>query len=233
MPVTTRLNHVHPTRDVAILEEPWTVDEVREAARRSPRPLTQKAVPGTESHQKLVKAGAVAYQQCPALQMDAAAPAAKAWVAAHAALPVESMRNLDVLELWTRWYEVVHADWSPTGAFDVIKPLFAELATQIDRDRSVICRVGDDVVAAAFVFSDDEPEEALAEALLPHHPQARTAVGSCMAHVISEANGVLRFDGHVGDPHFYPLWTTVPGVYAGTDDPLDLLEIPCGTAARR
>ena len=49
MPVTTRLNHVHPTRDVAILEEPWTVDEVREAARRSLRPLTQKAVPGTES----------------------------------------------------------------------------------------------------------------------------------------------------------------------------------------
>lgn len=49
MPVTTRLNHVHPTRDVAILEEPWTVDEVREAARRSPRPLAQKAVPGTES----------------------------------------------------------------------------------------------------------------------------------------------------------------------------------------
>ena len=55
----------------------------------------------------------------------------------------------------------------------------------------------------------------------------------CMAHVISEANGVLRFDGHVEDPHFYPLWTTVPGVYAGTDDPLDLLEIPCGTADRR
>ena len=50
-------------------------------------------------------------------------------------------------------------------------------------------------------------------------------VASCMATALGGFDQVVRFDGHVSDPHFAPLWSSMPGVHAGHNDPLDLLEI--------
>lgn len=228
MPVRVQPNPYHPTRDVAVLTEPWTPHEVREAARANPRPLSQKAVPGTERHARLVEAGARVYQQCPPLELDAATAQVSRWCRDHATLPVLSLRGCDVAQLWSEWYEVIHRGWSPSAPVDQLCELFVDLAAEIDPDRSVRCVVDGTTVAVAFVFPGDDPPEILTEALLPDHPQAREAVGSCMAAALAAAGGVVRFDGHVGDPHFHPLWATVPGVYAGEGDPLDLLEIPTG-----
>lgn len=225
MPVTVRPNGVHPTRDRAVLTEPWTSQEVREAARANDRPLSQKAVPGTQKHAKLLAAGARIYQQCPPLEVDAATDEVRAWCAEHAALPVADLRSVDVSSLWVEWYEVIHRGWSPTAPREQLLDLFCDLVDEIDLARSVVCEVDGTVVAAAFVFPDDQPCEVLTEAVLPEHPMARQAVASCMAAALSAAEGTVRFDGHVGDPHFAPLWQTVPGVYAGPDDPLDLLEV--------
>lgn len=228
MPVTVRPNAYHPTQDTLVLEEPWTVDEVRQAASRSPRPLTTKAVPGTEEHRLLSEAGATPYQQCPPLELDASAPAVREWCDGHSVLPVGPLAGEDLGEVWTSFYEVVHRGWAPTAPHEVLRTLFADLVDEIDASRSVGCRVEGVLVAVAFVFPGDSPEEILTEALLPDHPRARDAVASCMASVLAAAGGTIRFDGHVTDPHFGPLWATVPGVYAGEHDPLDLLQISAG-----
>lgn len=225
MPVSVRTNPFHPTRDIAILQDPWTADEAREAAQGHDKPLTQKAVPGTSKHQRLLDAGATAYQQCPPLEVDASAPAVKQWCEQHRVLPVQPLEGVDVLELWTRWYEVIHRGWSPAAPHDVLVELFADLAMEIDPSRSVACTVNGQMVAVAFCFPGDEPPEILTEALVPDHPNARAAVASCMAAALAPMDCIVRFDGHVSDPHFAPLWATVPGVYAGESDPLDLLEI--------
>lgn len=190
-----------------------------------PPPLSQKAVPGTERHARLLEAGAAVYQQCPPLEVDAATAEVGRWCRDHAVLPVQSLDGCDVAQLWCEWYEVIHRGWSPSAPVSRLRELFADLATEIDPDRSVRCLVDGTTVAIAFVFPGDDPPEILTEALLPDHPAARAAVASCMAAALDAAKGVVRFDGHLSDPHFHPLWATVPGVYAGEGDPLDLLEI--------
>lgn len=226
VPVSVQSNPVHPTRDMVILTDPWTSAEVTDAARNSPRPLSARAIPGTEKHAKLLAAGATVYQQCPPLEVDAATPEISRWCDEHAVLPVRPLDDgVDLLETWTTWYEVIHRGWSPTAPRDQLLGSFAFVVPEIDASHSVGCWVDDELVAAAFVFSDDLPPEIVTEALLPDHPQAREAVGSCMAAVLRGAAGVVRFDGHVTDPHFAPLWASVPGVYVGDDDPMDLLEI--------
>lgn len=225
MPVEVRPNPYHPTRDIAVLRDPWTAEEVVAAARRNPLPLTQKAVPGTSKHDRLVAAGATVYQQCPPLQVDASTEAVKQWCEDHRLLPVASLEGQDLSGLWTDWYEVIHRNWSPTAPHDVLVELFADLVAEIDPHRSVGCTVDGQLVAVAFVFPGDRPPEILTEALQPNHPHARKAVASCMAAALASFDELVRFDGHVSDPHFAPLWSTVPGVHADEDDPLDLLEI--------
>lgn len=227
MPVTVYVNAFHPDRDEVVLEEPWTVEELRAAARTNPRPLAYNAVPGTDHHRRLLEAGAVVYQQCPPLQLDAASPEVHDWCRAHALLPVEDLQGEDVSELWAAWYELTHRSWSPSASVERLRELFTDLVAEIDVTRGRLCRVDGQVVALAFVFPGDDPEEIVTEALLPEHPRARDAVASCMAATLRGATGTVRFDGHVGDPHFAPLWATVPGVYASEGDPVDLLEIPC------
>jgi hypothetical protein len=224
-PVDVRGNPYHPTRDIAILREPWTADELVEAAGRASKPLSQKATPGTSSHERLLEAGGRIYQQCPPLELDAGTTAVQQWCADHQLLPTETGEEIDLLELFTTWYEVLHTSWSPTAPHDELRDLFRDVADEIDQRRTAICRVRGEIVAAAFVFSDDVPEGILTEALLPAHPLARDAVASCMARTLSDAAGIVRFDGHVSDPHFYPLLQSVPGVYAGANDPLDLIEV--------
>lgn len=225
MPVTVRPNPFHPTRDIAVLQEPWTADEVRAAVRANDRPLTQKAVPGTSKHQRLLAAGATIYQQCPPLELDAAAEPVKQWCREHHTLPVHSLEDRGLLELWVIWYEVIHQSWSPTPPRGDLADLCSDLVREIDPVRSLACSVDGEIVAVAFCFPGDKPPEILTEALLPSHPYARAAVASCMAAALAPMDCVVRFDGHVSDPHFAPLWGTVPGVYAGETDPLDLLQI--------
>lgn len=225
MPVTVRSNPYHPTRDLAILTEPWTAHELRQAVAHRPRPLSQKAIPGTDKHRRLLAAGATVYQRCPPLQVDASTPQVRDWCRTHAILPVQDLHDEDLDELWCTWYETIHRDWSPTSPHRTLLELFAPLVEEIDPLRSTMCHVDGVPVAVAFVFPTDDPPEILTEALLPHHARARDAVASCMAAALAHMDRTVRFDGHVTDPHFHPLWNTVPGVYAGANDPLDLVEI--------
>lgn len=212
MAVEARHNPFHPTRDLLVLREPWTVSEVRAVAETNARPVASKAVPGSREHTRLLAAAARVYQRCPPLQLEAGTDAVGRWREAHATLAVHDLIDADVAELWASWYEVIHRGWAPTAPHARLRGLFADLVPQIDARGSVACSLNGEVVALAFVFPGDQPPEILTEALRPEHPAARAAVGSCMAEALRQAWGTVRFEGHATDPHFAPLWATVPGV---------------------
>ncbi|MGC0141829.1 MULTISPECIES: hypothetical protein [unclassified Pseudactinotalea] len=114
------------------------------------------------------------------------------------------------------------------------------IAEELNTERSTLSLIEGGLVAACFVFgtSNDTELEAITEALVPKHPGARRAVAACMAKVLEEAAGVpVMFDGHLSDPHFYPLLQTLPEVQANELAPLDLLEIssrsPLSTGSER
>lgn len=60
---------------------------------------------------------------------------------------------------------------------------------------------------------------------LPPHEVLVELFADLVAEIDPHRSIGCTLDGHVSDPHFAPLWSTDPGVHAGEDGPLDLLEI--------
>lgn len=227
-------SRVHPTRDSAWLRVPRAgssglLDALRDVGGR---PLSIKARPGTREHTAVVSAGGTRYQHCPAELVPTGTESLRAWCKDNQAVPAESAAAWTVEDLtiaWTRLYEVVHASWSPTAERSTLLAEFEPMiADELDAERTVLSHIDEELVAACFVFGtpSDLEVEAITEALVPQHPDARAAVAACMARALSEADGrSLMFDGHISDPHFHPLLETLPDVRATAQTPLDLLEV--------
>ena len=97
---------------------------------------------------------------------------------------------------------------------------------ELDQSRSVVVLRDNRITAACFVFgTGQDPEvEAICESLDPTSAYAREDVAACMAEVLAGAgSSPVMFDGHITDPHFYPILQGIPVV---TGRPLALLEIP-------
>ncbi|USQ82014.1 hypothetical protein NF556_10345 [Ornithinimicrobium faecis] len=199
-------------------------------------PLSLKAVPGTVEHATIVAAGGVVYQHCPPELVPTGTPTLREWCAAQRAGAARSGVHLvrgaersttDLTRAWTQLYEVVHADWSPTApTADLLEIFGPMIEAELESDSTVLALVDGEIVAASFVFLGSDPAvETVAEALVPGHPHARSAVGACLADVLARTDGrPVEFDGHRSDPHFFPLLASLPDVRAG-DTPLDLLEL--------
>lgn len=242
-------NRVHPLRDSGWLH--LTPDAspgaLLQALRELGGPaLSFKAAPGSPEHIALIAAGAQPYQHCPAQLVPTGTVALREWCAAReddaapegVILRAGATRTLrELAASWTSLYEVVHASWSPTADRALLMKVFTPMIEEeLDVERAVLALVDGELVAACFVFTGEdtrqgedtgpgEPLEVITEALAPGHPQARAAVGAGMARVLSMAGGrPVEFDGHLSDPHFFPLLQSLPGVRAGST-PLDLLEL--------
>lgn len=257
-----RPNRVHPLRHSASLHVSGPSDH-REQSTEGPSaagvavlralragselPLSLKAPPGSVEHATILAAGGVPYQRCPAALVPTGTPELRDWCEAQLAKAARSGIQLvrgdeqtttELTRTWTRLYEVVHADWSPTAPTATLLEVFGPMIkAELDSDRSVLALVDGEIVAAGCVFLDSEPGgdrvetsppvalEAVVEALVPGRPHARGAVGACLADVLSRTDGrPVEFDGHRSDPHFFPLLQSIPGVQVG-EVLLDLLEL--------
>lgn len=199
-------------------------------------PLSLKAHPRTTEHATITAAGGAIYQQCPPELVPTGTPELADWCGAWHADAVRSGVHLvpgrertqtEVADAWTSLYEVVHAEWSPTAPTASLLEIFEPMIkAELDPDDTVLALVDGEIVAGCFVFLGPDPTvEAVAEALVPEHPQARAAVAACPASVLARVDGrPVEFDGHRSDPHFLPLLESLPGVQAGAT-PLDLLEL--------
>lgn len=221
---------VHPTRDAAWLHLSEDADPVAlldAVCWLGPRPMSFTAELGTAEHRALIAAGAMAYQHLPAQLVATGTPEVSTWCERHQLLEIEDLTRYDddvVADLWSTFYEILHAPWAPCAEHEVLLAEFRPLAPATDRHLSGFVADHGVPVAAALCIATEETTDACVEALVPDHAWAREAVASLMSRVLRGSDRPVRFDGHVSDPHFYPLLQTLPDVRAGGGYPAEMLE---------
>lgn len=235
--VVSATNAVHPARDVIFVFVPEKFRRqgigtalVTAVKTRRGAPLSVKAHPGTVAHSFYKSLGAVRYQLCPPERIDASHGEVRRWASENRGEAVcagDLFTLAQLTEAWTDMYTVVHATWSPTGPREALLAEFGPMIKEeLDPSRSIVVLRDDRIAAACFVFgTDQDPEvEAICESLDPTSASAREDVAACMAKVLTDAgSSPVMFDGHITDPHFYPILQGIPVV---TGRPLELLEIP-------
>lgn len=235
--VVSATNAIHPTRDLVFVFVPEKFRRqgvgtalVTAVKTRRGVPLSVKAHPDTEAHCFYRSLGAVRYQLCPPERIDASHRDVRRWARDNRGEAVRAGDRFTLTQLtaaWTDMYSVVHATWSPTGPRETLLAEFGPMIKEeFDRSRSVVVLRDDLITAACFVFgTDQDPEvEAICESMDPTSASAREDVAACMAKVLTDAgSSPVMFDGHITDPHFYPILQDIPVV---TGRPLELLEIP-------
>lgn len=237
-------NRVHPTRDLLFIyvRPPFRrrgiatalMERIRTRVRQ---PLSVKAYPGSGDHTFFTALGGVVYQTCPPLTIHTSRDDVQDWARRHKGetVPGSDLPFDAVLDCWMTDYEVCHAPWSPSVPREKLEEqLSGNVTEDADLTRSRFTLDADTIVAGCFVYPDAPIDvygekrgvgfEVTPASPLPDHPRARSGLAACIAHVLLEADGIDgTFDGHVTDPHFYPLLSTIPGV---TGKALDLLELP-------
>lgn len=185
-------------------------------------PVAAKAEPGTPRHTWLTEAGATAYQIVPPSDIDCTDPDNLAWANRPTPDGVE-VTNLTgqsadtLLELWSNFYAWVHEDWSPVADQQAAREIFAPMMSEeLDRSRSVLVLRDGRPSAHGFVFREGEGWLVCCEAVAAHAPHGLEDVDTCLRAV---AAGLARtgardlmVDGHVADPHLYPVLQGVPRV---------------------
>lgn len=235
--VVSATNSIHPQRDLVFVFVPAKFRRqgigtalVTSIKARRGVPFSVKAHPGTVAHSFYKSLGAVRYQLCPPERIDASHSEVRRWARENRGEAVYAGDRFtlpQLTEAWTEMYAVVHATWSPTGPRETLLAEFGPMIKEeLDQTRSAILLREDRIVAACFVFGTEQhPEiEAICESMDPSSASAREDVAACMAKVLTDAgNTPVMFDGHITDPHFYPLLRSIQVV---TGKPLELLEIP-------
>ncbi|GAA4908882.1 acetyltransferase (GNAT) family protein [Stackebrandtia albiflava] len=202
---------------------------VRELSAHADRPFSAKVRPDSTGHHFARALGAVEYQRCPPSVVDTTAAGMTRWIAAHLRDDVvtgDAFTADRLLDLWTDYYVLIHAGWSPTAPRARLRELFTAMITdELTPARSRFALRAGGVVAACFVFESGADEsEAIAECLTPDAADARALLAGCIAAALAGSPVTrLVFDGHVTDPHFHPLLAGMPGV---TGPVTALLEIP-------
>lgn len=235
--VVSATNAIHPERDLVFVFVPEEFRRQRIGtalvtsikARRGV-PLSVKAHPGTGAHSFYKSLGAVRYQLCPPERIDASHAEVRRWARENRGEAVSAGDRFTLTQLteaWTDMYAVVHATWSPAGPRETLLTEFGPMIKEeLDQSRSAVLLKDERIAAACFVFgTEQDPEvEAICESMDPTSASAREDVAACMAKVLTDAGSTpVMFDGHITDPHFYPLLQSIPVV---TGRPLELLEIP-------
>lgn len=195
-------------------------------------PFNTKAEPDTAVHAFWHRLGAARYQVCPPQRLASTSRAVLSWAEQHAAsatsatqVPVPQLVEAIAERYW--WQ---HTSWAPIRSTQAVRSILEPHVTE-ETDvagTGIVLRHGR-ITAVCDLYGDEWPDRriACAEAVDAATPDARGDVAACMAHVIlhvGQAGGrTLEFEGHVPDPHFYPLLATIPGIFG---PPCELLEVP-------
>lgn len=162
-----RLHHTHSWLVEAETEDPVQPEVLAvladAIATESGVPMSTKATPGSAHHDRMLAAGATAYQQCPPSVVDPTTEANRAWAEAGESLPGVELEDLngrsdeEVLANWVRQYTWVHERWSAVRDEATAREVFAPmLADELDRARSVLVRRRGEPVAEAFTFVEPD-----------------------------------------------------------------------------
>lgn len=201
------------------------------AVRPERRPLSTKVRPGNIAAQGFLTCiGSRVYQRCRGVAVDPRDPAVRRWVAQQAVDRCADLSGLTPASLaavFARQYAWVHASWSPVGDADLLAQVAAEEVSEADLSMSFGAWVADRLVAVAvaFAFPSEVGLEIFAETVEPDVPDGVRLVATVVAAVLEPATrcgGLVRFDGHVSDPHLHPVLLEIP--WHGADR-VELVEV--------
>lgn len=190
-------------------------------------PVAAKVRPGSAGHGFATAAGGSIYQRSPGPRVDLSDPAVREWCAARSRgadddATVESLARLPAPQLadaFVQQYRWVHAAWSPVSDLSALGELAATTVKEPDVDVSSAAWLGDRLVAVAFAFPNGVAGmDVVAETQRQHEPSGASAlaasIGRCLTQPRIAGLGTVEFDGHVTDPHLFPILGSIPGVSA-------------------
>ena len=203
-------------------------------ARPDDLPLSTKVrTANTAAMGFLTKAGAATYARCLNVVIDPNDPAVMRWASRRHKAGSHSMNLQDkdpesLSKVFERQYMWIHQRWSPVGDLDLLTEVAAAEINAIDANASSGVWHDGEIVAVAFAFPvPNEPVlEIVAETTTEHQPWGTEFLAEAVAatlRVTRRRNCLLRFDGHMSDPHLHPVLSALPWLRR---DPLDLVEIP-------
>jgi Acetyltransferase (GNAT) domain len=190
----------------------------------APYPILSRSMASEPGRLAFAQAlGFTVLMRCPSPQLHPGALATGHWIEQHpvprgvTVVPAQTRSFEEFLDAWVDLYVWIHEDWSPTVARDTVYELFAasEMA-DVDFELSRVAVLDNKIVALAAVLPDPWDNRAF---LVTETVQRRVLNGTAiLAATIAEAlracaqRGVqlAEFDGHVVDPHYFPLSQTLP-----------------------
>ena len=179
--------------------------------------------------------------RCPSPQLHPGAAATRNWIQQNpvptgvSVVPAGERSYEEFLDAWAELYVWIHEDWSPTVDRCRVRALFAAAGmADVDFELSQVAILDDRIVALACVLPDqwDNRSFLVTETVSRRLPGGIPILGATIAAALRacSARGInlVEFDGHVVDPHYYPLARTFP---ISGSDPLLVLRHP-GRPAR-
>ncbi len=192
-------------------------------------PLSTKVRPLNVAAQSFIaNAGGTVYQRCAGAVIDPADPYVARWADNQATNRCASFSGQSAEALTSAFaeqYRWVHQRWSPVKDSAVLQKMAAEEIAEIDPAVSAGTWSDGRLVAAAFAFPVAIGFEVVAETVVEDHPQGVDVLGEAIAAVVRAAGrqgALLKFDGHISDPHLHPVISTLPWCHS---EPLDLMEV--------
>lgn len=207
------------------------------ASTPTPDPILTRAMSSQPARQAFARAmGFEVLTRCPSPQLNPGSRATSHWIERHQPpagvriVPARDRSFEEFLEAWVDLYVWIHEEWSPTVARETVHKLFAaSRMADVDFEVSQVALVDDRIVALACVLPDQWDNRSF---LVTETVRRRLRNGTqILAATIAAAlracarRGIhfVEFDGHVVDPHYYPLSQTFPITGA---DPLLVMRHP-------
>src|SRR6478735_2743915 len=209
----------------------------------TPYPILTRAMASQPARQAFARSlGFDVLMRCPSPQLHPGSLATANWIERHRApagvriVAAQERSFEEFLDAWVDLYVWIHEEWSPTVAREVVHDMFAASGmAEVDFELSQVAVVDDRIVALACVLPDqwDNRSSPVTETVHRRTPSGTEILGATIAAALRACarRGIhfVEFDGHVVDPHYYPLAQTFPITGA---DPLLVMRHPgrdCGS----
>jgi GNAT superfamily N-acetyltransferase len=214
-----------------------TIFEALLASTPTSDPVLTRAMSSQPTREAFARAmGFEVLMRCPSPQLNPGSRATGHWIRRHqppagvTVVPARDRSFEEFLEAWVDLYVWIHEEWSPTVQREIVYELFASSGmADVDFELSQVALRGDRIVALACVLPDqwDNRSFLVTETVGRRLSNGTEILGATIAAALRACaeRGIhfVEFDGHVVDPHYYPLSQTFPITGA---DPLLVMRHP-------
>lgn len=190
----------------------------------APYPILTRAMASQPVRQAFARSlGFDVLMRCPSPQLHPGSLATSHWIEQHPTpsgvqiVAAEERSFEEFLDAWVDLYVWIHEEWSPTVDRSTVHQLFAASGmADVDFELSRVAVVDGRIAALACVLPDQWDNRSFMVTETAHRRQARgtqilaATIAAALRACAERGIHFVEFDGHVVDPHYYPLSQTFP-----------------------